>query len=84
MKKLLYLLLVITILSASGCSGETSGENDDNTLYIYNWGEYIDPDVLTMFTEETGIDIECIIIIFSACLPTTSAGGKDSDHEKQI
>ena len=57
MKKLLYLLLVITILSASGCSGETSGENDDNTLYIYNWGEYIDPEVLTMFTEETGIDI---------------------------
>ena len=26
-------------------------------LVVYNWGEYIDPEVLTMFEEETGIDI---------------------------
>ena len=35
-------------------------ENDvmnGETLVVYNWGEYIDPEVLTMFEEETGIDI---------------------------
>ena len=26
-------------------------------LNIYNWGDYINPDVLTRFTEETGIDV---------------------------
>ena len=26
-------------------------------LVVYNWGEYIDPDVLTMFEEETGINV---------------------------
>ena len=35
-------------------------ENDvmnGEKLVVYNWGEYIDPEVLTMFEEETGIDI---------------------------
>lgn len=26
-------------------------------VIVYNWGEYIDPDVLTQFTEETGIQV---------------------------
>ena len=30
---------------------------NDEKLVVYNWGEYIDPEVLTMFEEETGIDI---------------------------
>ena len=35
-------------------------ENDvmnGEKLVVYNWGEYIDPEVLTMFEEETGIEI---------------------------
>lgn len=35
-------------------------ENDvmnGEKLVVYNWGEYIDPEVLTMFEEERGIDI---------------------------
>lgn len=35
-------------------------ENDvmnGEKLVVYNWGEYIDPEVMTMFEEETGIDI---------------------------
>lgn len=35
-------------------------ENDvmnGEKLVVYNWGEYIDPEVLTMFEEKTGIDI---------------------------
>lgn len=26
-------------------------------VIVYNWGEYIDPDVITIFEEETGIDV---------------------------
>ena len=35
-------------------------ENDvmnGEKLVVYNWGEYIDPEVLTMFEEETGIKV---------------------------
>ena len=26
-------------------------------VVVYNWGEYLDPEILTMFEEETGIDV---------------------------
>lgn len=36
---------------------EQSDNNDGNTLYVYNWGEYIDPELLEKFYEETGIRV---------------------------
>ena len=30
---------------------------NDEKLVVYNWGEYIDPEVLTIFEKETGIDV---------------------------
>ncbi len=30
---------------------------NSNELYVYNWGEYIDEEVVSMFEEETGIDV---------------------------
>lgn len=56
MKKFISLLLLTTFCATSlfGCSSkEAAGE----TVYVYNWGEYIDPDVLDMFEEETGIKV---------------------------
>lgn len=32
-------------------------ENDDNIVIVYNWGEYIDPEMLELFEEETGIRV---------------------------
>ena len=32
-----------------------SGENGQ--VIVYNWGEYVDPDTITMFEEETGIKV---------------------------
>lgn len=57
MKKLLVLLLVTAMGAAmlTGCgskSADSAGE-----VIVYNWGEYMDPDVLTMFEEETGIKV---------------------------
>lgn len=36
--------------------GETP-ENGKNELLVFNWGEYIDPDVIKMFEAETGIKV---------------------------
>lgn len=56
MKKILSIACIAaTILSSfSGC-GSSSGENGE--VIVYNWGEYLDPDVLDMFEEETGIKV---------------------------
>lgn len=51
MKNKLFFLCLITFgLFLTGCGKEYD-------LYIYNWGEYIDPEVLTMFEEETGLSV---------------------------
>lgn len=46
-------LLAIGTLAGCGASSEAStGE-----VVVYNWGEYIDPETITMFEEETGIKV---------------------------
>ncbi len=56
-KKVLAVMLIsvlgMTILSA--CGGSSGGEN--GVVYVYNWGEYIDPETIEMFEEETGIKV---------------------------
>lgn len=42
--------------SPSSASGDASAEGSDE-LYVYNWGEYIDEDVITQFEDETGIRV---------------------------
>lgn len=41
----------------SGCGSGPQSKVDAGSLYIYNWAEYIDPEVLTMFEKETGIKV---------------------------
>ena len=36
---------------------ESQGYAGGNTLTIYNWGDYIDADLITLFEEETGIKV---------------------------
>lgn len=40
-----------------GCTGTGTTGSSKKEVYVYNWGEYIDPDVLDSFTEETGIKV---------------------------
>ncbi|MDE7271277.1 MAG: ABC transporter substrate-binding protein [Acetatifactor sp.] len=47
---------VIATAALSGC-GSPSSSGESGELYVYNWGEYIDPDTLTMFEKETGIKV---------------------------
>ena len=43
----IYVLLLTAFfaLALTGCGKGASGENGE--VIVYNWGEYIDPDVLT-------------------------------------
>lgn len=56
MKKLITLACITatTVATLTGCD---SSENTNGEVIVYNWGEYIDPDVLEMFEEETGIKV---------------------------
>ena len=51
-KVLLVLAALAAAFALSAC-----GSSNDNCVYVYNWGEYIDPEVITMFEEETGIKV---------------------------
>lgn len=57
MKKYLSIVLILCStlsLILTGC-GSKGGENGE--VIVYNWGEYIDPETITMFEEETGIKV---------------------------
>ena len=50
-----FLLAALLLLPIAGCSGTSA--SDDNVVYVYNWGEYIEEETLAMFEEETGIRV---------------------------
>lgn len=50
--------LLLAVLTVSGCKKEDPADAaNSNSLVVYNWGEYIDPDILDQFEEETDISI---------------------------
>lgn len=56
MKKRMLSLLLCSAMCAgllSGCGNASSAE----VLNVYNWGEYIDTDLIDQFEEETGIKV---------------------------
>lgn len=57
MKKLIALGLCTCMTDAllSGCGSANKYPN--GKVYVYNWGEYIDPETLDMFEKETGIQV---------------------------
>ncbi|MCI8992377.1 MAG: ABC transporter substrate-binding protein [Eubacterium sp.] len=60
-KRLLSAFLIAALASSTllvgGCKNSGGGESSES-LTVFNYGEYIDPDVLDQFTEETGIEIK--------------------------
>ena len=61
---LAVMLLMLTVLAScagdgSGAAGgETAAAGGENTLVVFNYGDYIDSETLSMFTEETGIKVQ--------------------------
>jgi spermidine/putrescine transport system substrate-binding protein len=49
-------LLALCLLPLASC-GSSSGPGGGPTLKVFNWGDYIDPEVTALFTQETGIKV---------------------------
>lgn len=53
----LALSSLLTLSLFSGC-GKSQADSRSDIIYFYNCGDYIDEDLLTKFTEETGIKVD--------------------------
>ena len=51
------LLIALLLLYVSNRLNEVEGYAGDNTLIVYNWGDYIDPELITMFEKQTGLKV---------------------------
>lgn len=55
--RVLPVLMVVVIAGGGIYYGRANMTSGTEQVIIYNWGEYIDPEVLDMFEEETGIQV---------------------------
>ena len=57
MKKAFFMVLLCGVLAAllAGCGG--GQKTAKRELKVYNWGDYIDPEILKSFEKETGIHV---------------------------
>ena len=55
--RVLPMLMVVVIAGGGIYYGRANLTSGTEQVIIYNWGEYIDPEVLDMFEEETGIQV---------------------------
>lgn len=79
-RKVLFLLLAVTSACfLFGCgNGKKAGENGE--VKVYNWGDYIDEEVIHMFEQETGIKV--VYDMFETneeMYPVIEAGGTKYD-----
>ncbi len=56
-RKFIPTAIVLVIIAGGFFYGAQNRTAGNNQVIVYNWGEYINPEVLTMFEEETGIDV---------------------------
>ncbi len=81
MKRNVFTLSLAALTAASAMlSGCSSSKEENSELYVYNWGEYIDEEVISQFEEETGITV--IYDMFETneeMYPVIEAGGVSYD-----
>jgi spermidine/putrescine transport system substrate-binding protein len=59
MKKMIVIITILTLamLTLAACAGGGGKQELAKELHIYNWSEYIDPEVFTAFEEEYGVKV---------------------------
>lgn len=50
-------LLAALVAALAACGGGGGGGSEGGTLYLYNWGDYIDPELLEEFRSESGVQV---------------------------
>ncbi|MDO5719028.1 MAG: spermidine/putrescine ABC transporter substrate-binding protein [Tissierellia bacterium] len=71
MKKIILVLMLILL---TGCAGSDS----ENVVNVYNWGEYMDKDILKDFEAETGIKVKYDTFVTNEDLYVKMKKGGDS------
>ena len=56
-KRVVPALMAIVLIAGGFYYAGQGGLGTDDKVIVYNWGEYLDPEVITIFEEETGIDV---------------------------
>mgnify|MGYP000384166506 FL=1 len=56
-QRLVPVAMAVLIIIGGFIYGKNDVISSQGQVIVYNWGDYIDPDVIDMFEEETGIDV---------------------------
>ena len=56
-QKLIPVAMAVLIVIGGFIYGQKDGTSKNGQVIVYNWGEYIDPEIIDLFEDETGIDV---------------------------
>ena len=56
-QKLIPVAMAVLIVIGGFIYGQKDGTSKNGQVILCNWGEYIDPEIIDLFEEETGIDV---------------------------
>lgn len=56
-QRLIPVAMAVLIVIGGFMYGQKDGVSGNGQVIVYNWGEYIDPEIIDLFEEETGIDV---------------------------
>lgn len=56
-QKLIPVAMAVLIVIGGFIYGQKDGTSKNGQVIVYNWGEYIDPEIIDLFEGETGIDV---------------------------
>ena len=56
-QKLIPVAMAVLTVIGGFIYGQKDGTSKNGQVIVYNWGEYIDPEIIDLFEEETGIDV---------------------------
>ena len=57
LRRIVPAVMVLVIIAGGFFYGSKETITGDNQVIVYNWGEYLDPETITLFEEETGINV---------------------------
>ena len=80
-KTWMFLLMVLAIFGLSAGCGK---KDSPNTLTVLNYGKYLEPEILDMFEEETGIKVEYEEYITPENMYTKYKAGAIRSEERRV
>lgn len=57
LRRVVPAVMALVIIAGGFFYGSKETITGDNQVVVYNWGEYLDPETITLFEEETGINV---------------------------